>query len=72
MLWPVYFGNLPHPQNQPGHLPPPEIEPRIPFTMLTEILKHGYIMGRSKWRAGFGVENLKYLKDLGVDWRIFE
>jgi len=54
MLWPLYFGNLPHPQNQPGHFSPPEIEPRVPFIMLTEKSQHGHILGRREWHAGFG------------------
>jgi hypothetical protein len=53
MLWPLYFGNLSHPQNQPGHLPPPEIEPPIPFIILTEISQLGHILGRSERHAGF-------------------
>jgi hypothetical protein len=67
MIWPLYFWNLPHPQNQPGHLPPPEIELRIPFTILTEIPSMGTYWGEVNGTQDFGVENLKNLEDLGVD-----
>jgi hypothetical protein len=55
MLWPLYFGDLPHPQNQPGHLPPPEIEAGIPFTKL-RYPGMGTYWGEVNGTQGFGVE----------------
>lgn len=59
MSCPLYFRNLPHPQNQYGHLPPPLIDPSILVTILTEIPWHVYVLGRSEWHTEFWWEILE-------------
>jgi len=45
-------------------LTPPEIEPGIAATVLTEIPRHGHIGGEVNGTHGFGVENPKKINHL--------